>query len=263
MKETGKIGITLSGGGARGIAHIGVLQALEDNQIYPDVICGTSAGAVIGVLYAYGFSPAEIKVIAEQSNIYKLFRLVLPRRGLSSQDYIYRQLKELIPENSFEVLRKKFFVGVTNLNSGKHEIFDQGPLHELVIASSAIPGVFQPVEIDGHYYVDGGVMNNMPADPIRTHCDFLIASNVVTKVEKSSTELAGLKSILARVFEISLWYRSRLNYDACDMIIEPLGLHNYHIFNFSKSREMYELGYHAATEQIKRLQSELATVGGH
>lgn len=260
MKETGKIGITLSGGGARGIAHIGVLQALEDSHIYPDVICGTSAGAIIGVLYAAGFSPAEIKAISEQSNIYKLFRLVLPKRGLSSQDYIHKQLRQLIPQNTFETLQKKFYVGVTNLNSGKHEIFDHGPLHELVIASSAIPGVFQPIEINGHFYVDGGVMNNMPADPIRSQCDFLIASNVVTKVEKSNNELAGLKSILARVFEISLWYRSRLNYEACDMIIEPLGLHNYHIFNFSKSHEIYELGYYAAMDQIERLQGELTAV---
>lgn len=257
----GKIGITLSGGGARGIAHIGVLQALEDSNIYPEVICGTSAGALIGVLYAHGYSPAEIRVISEKSNIYKMFRLVMPRRGLSSQDYVYHQLKRLIPENNFEALAKKFFVGATNLNTGKHEIFDHGPLHEIVIASSAIPGVFQPVEINDHYYVDGGVMNNMPADPIRTHCDFLIGSNVVTKVEKSNNELGGLKSILARVFEISLWYRSRLNYDACDMVIEPLGLHNYHIFNFSKSKEIYELGYYAAMEQIERLHSELASVG--
>lgn len=257
MKTDAKIGITLSGGGARGIAHIGVLQALEDAHLAPDVICGTSAGAIIGVLYAAGLSPAEIKSISEQSNIYKLFRLVLPKRGLSSQDYIYKQLKDLIPDNSFESLKKKFFVGVTNLNSGKHEIFDHGPLHELVIASSAIPGVFQPIEIDGHFYVDGGVMNNMPSEHIRQYSDFLIASNVVTKVEKSNSELAGLKSILARVFEISLWYRSRLNYEACDMIIEPLGLHNYHIFNFSKSNEIYELGYYAAMDQIERMQEQL------
>lgn len=260
MKSLGKIGITLSGGGARGMAHIGVLQALEENDLAPEIICGTSAGAIIGVLYASGFTPLEIKAFAEQSNIYKVFRLVLPRRGLSNQDYVYNQLKQLIPINSFESLQKKFYVGVTNLNQGKHEIWDHGPLHEVVIASSAIPGVFQPVEINGNYYVDGGVMNNLPADHMQSQCDFLIASNVVTKVEKSNNELSGIKSILARVFEISLWYRSRLHYDACDMIIEPLGLHDYHIFNFGKTKEIYELGYRSATAQIERLKDELASV---
>ena len=108
MKSLGKIGITLSGGGARGMAHIGVLQALEENDLAPEVICGTSAGAIIGVLYASGFTPLEIKSFAEQSNIYKVFRLVLPRRGLSNQDYVYKQLQQLIPVNSFESLQKKF-----------------------------------------------------------------------------------------------------------------------------------------------------------
>ncbi len=252
-----RIGITLSGGGARGFAHIGVLQALEEEDIYPDVICGTSAGAIIGALYAYGYNPDEIRQIAEQSNIRKVFRLVLPRRGLSSQDYVLKQLEQYIPENNFTCLQRKFFVGVTNLNAGKHEIWDSGPLHDLVLASSAVPGVFQPIEINGKYYVDGGVMNNMPAHPIRHLCDFLVASNAVTKVEKSREELNGLKSILARVFEISLWYRSRLHYDACDLVIEPSGLNNYHIFNFSKSNLITQLGYDAAKIRLKEMKQEL------
>ncbi len=255
-----KIGITLSGGGARGFAHIGVLKALEEAGLGPEVICGTSAGAIIGVLYAHGYHPDQISELIEKSNIYKVFRLVLPRRGLSNQDYLLRQLKEYVPENDFHKLPKKFLVGVTNLNAGKHEIWEDGSLHDLVIASSAVPGIFQPVEINGRYYVDGGVMNNMPADPIRRMCRFLVASNVVTKVEKSSNELSGLKSILARTFEISLWYRSRLNYDACDLIVEPDGLHKYHIFNFSKASEIVQLGYEAGKAQIEQMKKELEAI---
>ncbi len=258
-----RVGITLSGGGARGFAHIGVLKALEEAGVQPDVIFGTSAGAIIGVLYAQGYAPDEIKEIAMASNIYKVFRLVLPRRGLSNQDYILRQLREHVPSNSFEGLKRKFYVGVTNLNAGKHEIWDRGPLHDLVIASSAVPGIFQPIEINGSYYVDGGVMNNMPADPIRSHCDFLIASNVVTKMEKSTNQLSGLKSILARTFEISLWYRSRLNYESCDLIIEPDGLHDYHIFNFGKAREIVDLGYKAGKAKIHRISRDLHQLAKH
>ncbi len=249
-----RIGITLSGGGARGFAHIGVLKALEEHGLAPDVICGTSAGAIIGVLYAYGYSPEEIRRYAEKSKLRKVFRLVLPRRGLSNQDYVLNQLRTLVPENSFDALQRKFYIGVTNLNDGKHEIWEDGPLHDLVIASSAVPGIFQPIEIKGKLYVDGGVMNNMPAHVIRQQCDLLIASNAVTKVAKSSEQLSGLKSILARVFEISLWYRSRLHYDACDLIIEPAGLNNYHIFNFSRASEIFELGYQAAKQELVKLQ---------
>ena len=256
-KDKIKIGITLSGGGARGFAHIGVLQALEEVGVYPDVICGTSAGAIIGVMYAQGYGPREILKISEESNLRKVFKLVLPRRGLSKQDYVHRQLQKYIPDNSFKSLKRKFFVGVTNLNAGKHEIWDEGPLHDLVIASSAVPGVFQPIEIEGRYYVDGGVMNNMPAHPIRHLCDFLVASNAVTKVEKSSEELNGIKSILARVFEISLWYRSRLHYDACDLVVEPDGLNDFHIFNFGKAKEIFELGYIAAKKELDVIKGEL------
>ncbi len=252
-----RIGITLSGGGARGFAHIGVLQALEEAGVFPDVICGTSAGAIIGVMYANGYSPKEILTMSEESNLRKVFRLVLPRRGLSTQDYVLKQLQKYIPENDFDTLKRKFYVGVTNLNAGKHEIWDQGPLHDLVIASSAVPGIFQPIEIDGKYYVDGGVMNNMPAHPIRHLCDFLVASNAVTKMDKSSEELNGIKSILARVFEISLWYRSRLHYDACDLVIEPDGLKDFHIFNFGKAKEIYKLGYQAAKSQLDEVKGEL------
>ncbi len=256
-----KVGITLSGGGARGIAHIGVLQALEEVEIYPDVICGTSAGAILGVLYAYGYSPEEMLDIAERSNMRRVFKLVLPIRGLTNQTYLLRQLQKYIPENDFNVLQKEFHIGVTNLNAGKHEVWNAGKsLHDLVLASSAVPGIFQPVKIDGAYYVDGGVMNNMPANPIRHKCDFLIASNVVTKVEKSVEELNGLKSILARVFEISLWYRSRLNYDSCDTVIEPAGLNNFHIFNFSKTKEIYELGYLGAKAKLLKVKNELEAI---
>ena len=252
-----QIGITLSGGGARGFAHIGVLQALEEAGVVPDVVCGTSAGAIIGVMYAHGYSPLEILEISEESNLRKVFKLVLPRRGLSTQDFVYKKLKKYIPENDFAALKRKFYVGVTNLNAGKHEIWNDGPLHELVIASSAVPGVFQPIEIDGKYYVDGGVMNNMPAHPIRHLCDFLVASNAVIKVDKSSEELNGIKSILTRVFEISLWYRSRLHYDACDLVVEPEGLNEFHIFNFGKAKDIFQLGYEAAKKKLNLMMGEL------
>lgn len=258
MDTSGKtIGISLSGGGARGFAHVGVLQALEEHGLSPDIVCGTSAGAIIGVLYAHGYTPAEMREIVKTSNIYKVFRMVLPLRGLSSQDYLRSQLQQYVPENDFGKLKRKFLVGVTNLNSGKHEIWEDGPLHDLVVASSSVPGLFQPIAISDRWYVDGGVMNNLPIDPVAPLCDFVIASNVVTKVEKSTTELSNLKSILARVFEISLWYRSRLQDHLCDLIIEPEGLESYNLFNFSKAEELCNIGYESACRTLEALQEEI------
>ena len=259
-KDSIKVGITLSGGGARGIGHIGILQALEENGVIPDIILGTSAGAIVGAFYAAGYSPYKIKELAKQSSLIKVFKLVIPRRGLSRQDYLLRHLLKYLPENSFDALEKELYVGVTNLNLGKHEIWNHGDLHRLVLASSSVPGIFTPIEIEGAFYVDGGVMNNMPAAPIRSKCDFLIGSNVVAKADKSSGELNGLKSILARTFEISLWYRSHINYDFCDQILEPPGLNRYNIFNFSKAGQIYDFGYQHAIEKMPLMIESLENI---
>lgn len=248
-----KIGLTLSGGGARGIAHIGVLQALEMHGVNPDVVLGTSAGAIVGVLYCAGYAPEEILEIAQLSNLNRMFRPSMSLQGWSDQKHLRTQLEKYVSAERIEDLAKPFHVGVTNLNRGKHEIWSEGPLYKLVMASSAVPGVFQTVEIEGDLYLDGGVMNNMPAQPIRQDCDFLIGSNAVTKDEKSNKEISRIHSILSRVFEISLWYRSRLDDHYCDFLVEPTGLNQYHMFNFSKAKELYDMGLEAALMRIDEL----------
>jgi len=258
MYKDTKIGISLSGGGARGMAHIGVLAGLELNGIFPDVIIGTSAGAIIGVLYAAGYGPDEILTIAKESNLNRIFRPAMSLRGWSNQRHLEEQLKKYVEFERIEDLPKKFFLGLTNLNKGKHEVWTEGPLYKAVMASAAVPGVFQTVEINDDLYLDGGVMNNMPAENIRSECDFLIGSNVVTKDLKTNKELGNIRSILSRVFEISLWYRSRLDEDHCDMVIEPKGLNAYHVFNFSKAEEMYQLGLRSTLGQIDTIISALS-----
>ena len=143
-----KIGISLSGGGARGFAHIGVLKALEENDIFPDVIAGTSAGAIIGALYAAGKTPDEMLDFVRESSILKIFRVTLPNKGLTSLDYLRERLEEVLPVDDFASLQKELYVAVTNLKSGELEIIHHGLLHETIMASSAIPLVFKPVEID-------------------------------------------------------------------------------------------------------------------
>lgn len=253
MYKDKRIGISLSGGGARGMAHIGVLAGLELNGIFPDVILGTSAGAIIGVLYAAGYGPEEILEVTKKSNLNRIFRPAMSLRGWSNQRHLEDQLKKYVEFERIEDLPKKFLLGLTNLNSGKHEVWSNGPLYKAVLASSAVPGVFQTVEIDDQLYLDGGVMNNMPAENIRSDCDFLIGSNVVTKDLKTNKDLGNVKSILSRVFEISLWYRSRLDDDHCDLVIEPKGLNAFHVFNFSKAQEMYELGLRSTLGQIDNI----------
>ena len=171
-------GLVLSGGGARGYAHLGVLKALNEEGIIPDIISGTSAGAIAGALYADGYTPDEIfKILAKNSRL-NFLKLTVPKDGLLKMTGMIRVLKDALRANTFEELKIPLVVCATNLNQAKVEYFESGELIRAIIASASIPVVFRPVEIGGVCYVDGGVMDNMPVAPIEKRCRVLIGSYV-------------------------------------------------------------------------------------
>ena len=172
-----KIGLVLSGGGARGIAHLGVIQALEELGVRFSMLSGTSAVAVIGALYCYGYKPQEIFQKFQQLSLYKSVRFSWRMSGLFSLDGLKNILQEGIPENSFSALPKPLFIAATDLKAGVARYFSEGNLSDAVMASCCVPGIFSPVVIDGDKFVDGGIIDNLPVKPIRNFCDFVIASN--------------------------------------------------------------------------------------
>ena len=161
-KKNIKTGIALSGGGARGIAHVGVLKALEDYGIFPDYISGASAGAIIGAFYAAGNTPDEIYQIVKKAEFAKMFKISILKPGILKLDYLWELLKEKIKDDSFEALQKKFFVSVSNLNSGEYEIHGKGKLFRYVVASASIPIIFKPQIIDGNGRGYGRSLRLMP-----------------------------------------------------------------------------------------------------
>lgn len=258
-----KIGLTLSGGGAKGIAHIGVIRALLEHDIYPEIVSGTSAGSIIGALYASGHSPDEMEVMVNNSSFYKIFRLVgLPGAGLVKLDYLKERLSEYIKEDTFESLKYPLYVCATNLNVGKPVFFHSGTLFDKVMASCAVPWIFKPVMIDGQLYADGGITNNLPAQIIRDHCQILIGSNVKPKVIVSSNkDLDSFLGITQRCTELSLWTNSKPNVKLLDVYIAPEKVRDFSSFNISKTNELCEIGYEAAIShipKIKRLLEENA-----
>lgn len=181
-----KIGLALSGGGALGFAHIGALQALEEHGVKPDFISGSSMGAIIGAIYCAGYSPAKIMRIIQAEKLYKLDKLMSPnlnfkQKGLSSHATLRATLKELIPHDCFDSLEIPFAVCVTNIASGIYEYYYSGKgIVEYVVASASIPGVFDPVVIKNTTYVDGGVLNNLPAEILHQKgCDYIIGVDVL------------------------------------------------------------------------------------
>lgn len=249
-----KVGITLSGGGARGIAHIGVLQCLEDHHIYPEIISGCSAGALIGSLYAQGLSPKEIFQFVEKKSLYSIISMGIPNKGMMELTYFKQVLQKNIPHDSFEELKKPFYISVTNLHSGKCEIISSGKLIEYVIASASIPLAFKPVLIGEQLFTDGGVMNNLPSQTLRSKCKYLIGVNV--NPIKPTKQLAGMWDISFRVLFLSLMVNMKESKKLCDILIEP-DVENYTIFSVNKAKELCDLGYQATMIKIPEIKQAI------
>src|SRR5688572_1413401 len=140
-----EIGIAFSGGGTRGVVHIGALKALEENGIFPSVVSGTSAGSIVGAMYAHGYTAAEILAIASERSLLWMFSLRLPTKGFVRHTFLRKMLKRYIPADTFEDLKRPLYIAATNLNSGKAEVFHSGPLHDVIVASASIPVLYEPI----------------------------------------------------------------------------------------------------------------------
>jgi len=245
------IGLVLSGGGARGFAHIGLMQALNEAGIFPDVISGTSAGAIVGVLYADGYTPAEImKILISNSRLHYI-RPTVPREGLLQISGIVRILRDNLRAKTFEDLKIPMFATATDMNNGKIVYFSSGDLQNVIIASASIPVLFKPVMINNIQYVDGGVLDNLPIKPIENKCRFTIGSFVnPTGYEKSVTNLI---SIAERTFLLSMSKEVVEKSNKFNLFVAPLELKNHKILDPEKAVEMYRIGYKITQEKLKEI----------
>jgi NTE family protein len=249
--EQYKTGLVLSGGGARGFAHLGVMQALNEAGIFPDVISGTSAGAIVGVLYADGYTPAEIMKILNSNSRYHYIRPTVPKEGLLQISGIVRILKDNLRAKTFEELKIPLFVTATDLNNGKIVYFSSGEILDVVIASASIPVLFKPVVIKNIHYVDGGVLDNLPIRPIENKCRFIIGSFVnPTGYEQNVNSLI---SIAERTFLLSVSKEVLEKSRRFNLFIAPLELKNHKILDPEKAVEMFRIGYDATREKLKEI----------
>jgi len=253
MAKQPKIGISFSGGGTRGAAHIGVVQALNEHDIKADYVAGTSAGAIVGSLYAAGLSVDEMMQFAGEGKLLKLFQAKLPTKGLVSLDYLGKLLEKYINADSFEELKIPLFVVTSNLMSGQKETFYKGKLFEVVMASCAIPLIFKPVEINGQIHIDGGIFDNMPVECLRPHCDIIIGINLIPIMPLKKKNLKSLYSIGMRSFDMHVAHNSLMNFPLCDVVIEPTEVKDFSIFNFGAYKKMHQYGYEAAMLKMDEL----------
>ncbi|WP_299535565.1 patatin-like phospholipase family protein [Ulvibacterium sp.] len=256
MDAMGKriIGLTLSGGGARGYAHIGVLKALEEAQMFPKIVSGTSMGAIIGALIANGYSASDIGAMAKNRRHGKIFHIRGVWDGISSHKHVKTILEALLP-TKFEDLKLPIYVSTTNLDRAQHEVFSKGNLIDAILASISIPLVFKPIFINGYRYADGGLVKNLPASSIRQHCDVLIGSHVNHLNEGFKAN--NVINLLDRCMRIAI--ANTLSHDKtlCDIYIDPKGGGSYGVFDFSIVDEIIDFGYQAAKKELISSGSEL------
>lgn len=243
------LGIALSGGGIRGMCHAGVMKALEEYGIKPDIIAGVSAGAIVGALYADGYSPDEIAGFFEHVEFRKMTKVKIPNGGFFGIESFEKFLAGKLRAKTFEELKIPLRIVATNLDKGQSVVFTSGNLLEAIIASSTFPVLFTPKVINGENYIDGGVFKNFPVSIIRDDCEKIIginASPLVADKYKMSVLNVAIRSYNF-MFKANILHDKEL----CDFLIEPVDMANYETFETEKSREIYELGYQTAKDMIE------------
>ena len=242
-----KIGIALSGGGIKGLCHAGVLKALEEQGIRPDILSGVSSGAVVGALYADGYSPDEIAKLFEDISFRRMTKLQIPDGGFFKIDAFQRFLSKNLRAKTFEELKIPLRVVATNLDKGSSVVFSSGKLLEPVVASCSVPVLFSPKIIDGVRYVDGGVFKNFPVSTIRNQCEKVIGINASPMV--ADDYKPTIMNVAARSYHFMFKANIIHDKELCDLLIEPIDMGNYETFGVDKGREIFELGYRT-TKQL-------------
>jgi NTE family protein len=248
-KKKYKTGIVLSGGALRGFAHAGVLKALNEADIFPEVISGASAGSIVGALYADGYTPDDIYDIFFNKKLTKFLEFIIPNKGFVRLTGLYKTLLENLRAKQFSGLKLPLFVAVTNLNEAKCVYFSEGELAPYIIASSTVPIMFQPMVIDGVTYVDGGILNNLPLEPIENDCEMLIGVNINPIVPMDKFE--GMMDVADRSIHMMIREINQCKHPKFDIYIEPKELHKFSLFDMSKGKEMRQIGYKETKRVLK------------
>ena len=275
-----QVGLALSGGGARGLAHIGVLSVLEEAGIAVDCLAGTSMGGVIGAGYAAGMTPAQLKEEAlRMSNprcLLPLLDLSLARRGLLKGDKVYEYVARFLGERTFADLRLPLTLVAVDLNTAREVHLAQGRVADAVRATIAVPGIFAPVMRGGQLLVDGGVLNNLPADVVREMgAQMVIAVDVLTGgagrtggAGQNGAALPGglsntvdlcSRSLMVMMVEIQ---RHRMRNARPQVLLEPaipaeIGA----LTGFTRAAEIIAAGKEAAREALPRIEALLNADG--
>ncbi len=250
--QSKSIGLVLSGGGVRGMAHIGVLRALEEYGISAHLVSGSSVGALVGALYANDIPVADMLTFFKETPLFKYNFITILKPGLVNTERYFDVFYEYFPENSFESLSRELFVVATNLQKGSEQFFHTGQLIHPLLASAALPPVFSPVVIENCLYADGGIMNNFPIEPTLGKVDYIIGSNVsvINEVEKKA--ISSSFQLASRTTALMIYAINRKKISQCNMVFEPTELENIGVLDKAGLEKAYVIGYEHASKKLEQ-----------
>ncbi|WP_111706798.1 patatin-like phospholipase family protein [Lutibacter citreus] len=247
------IGLVLSGGGVKAIAHIGLIEVLLKNNIVPNIISGTSAGAMIGALYAANHSPLEMISFFEKTPLIKVSYFARNKPGFLDSEKYAKHFSHYFSENSFESLKYPLSIAATNILKAQVAYFNQGPLIKAIIASSALPPLFSPVDINGQLYCDGGILDNFPLDPIKKYCNKIIGSFVNPVTEINRSEINSSTDLVYRAYHIGMDVTDIKKFKYCNYVFSPPKIDTIGAIDTKSIRKAYQIGYDFATEEIETI----------
>jgi len=254
-----RIGLALSGGGARGFGHLGALKAFEENNIKFDCIAGTSVGAMVGCLWDYGYTAEQLIDIGLNLKIKdlrtsKLF--FVP----SKNDKLQQFLADKTNNADIKDLKTPFFAVAVDMRSGEEIVFSEGNLSKIVTASCCVPAIFDPVIYKDFTLMDGGLCNTIPADVLKMNkCDIVVSVDI-NKYRGYGTESTKLFDLVSASIRILMKANAVKGKVSTDVLIEP-ELKNYKSTSFAGAKEMIDEGYRATLEKIPEIMSLLNSYG--
>jgi NTE family protein len=243
------IGLALGGGFARGMAHIGVLKVLEEENIPVSIVAGTSVGALIGAAYCSGLSIEELETLSRSCRFTTFARWTVSRFGFASNDRMVAFLTRTLKVRTFEELRIPLGVTATDFNSGEGVVFHSGPIIDPIRASCAYPGMFLPVNIRGRWLVDGMLSHPVPTRPLREMgAERVLAVHLKGQWSKDSAP-RHLFDVIGQSFAIAQDQMSHLWRGAADMVVEPV-VSGFAYDDFKRAAELIRAGEEAMRQAL-------------
>ncbi|NLR56864.1 patatin-like phospholipase family protein [Chitinophaga polysaccharea] len=231
----------LSGGGARGYAHLGVLKAFAEQNIFPEAIAATSAGSIAAAFICDGYTTDEVREIFQRHKLGLSMQWRNWRAGFLSLKKVGEVLEKTLRHKTFDGLDIPLYVTATNFVTGDQTIFQEGAIIPAVLAASSVPLLFQPVQINNTYYVDGGLSGNLPIEPLLA--DFRQIIGVHVNPLTPYNPAGGFLANVERTLHLAIREPVLKNRQLCSQFIEPAALGQFGMFEFNKLENIYTTGY--------------------